>query len=348
MSKTEINDYLSKCDEDLAKSVMYRVYGMPGPIFMEEDNDTPTPEPGPEPPTPPTPSYTTPFYVENITDEDETLTFTCYLDDLPITIETSTDASNWDTLGTIGEGDSSELTAQLQPNNKLYIRATTDTWCKFVDSEGIPVGCTISGISKVGGNIMSLLYGSNFTGEETTFPSNSTHNFAGLFYSNYDLISASELILPATTLTDSCYMHMFSNCSSLTTAPSLPATTLTDSCYMYMFYICSSLTTAPAILPATTLADFCYQGMFCCTSLTTAPELPATTLAEACYCDMFRDCDSLNYIKCLATDISASNCTDNWLSHVAETGTFVKAASMTDWTTGNGIPEGWTVENATN
>lgn len=28
------------------------------------------------------------------------------------------------------------------------------------------------------------------------------------------------------------------------------------------------------------------------------------------------------------------------------TGTFVKAASMNDWTTGeNGIPEGWTVEN---
>lgn len=49
--KKEINDYLSKCDEDLANNVMYRVYGMPGPIFMEEDNDTPTPEP----PTPPPP-----------------------------------------------------------------------------------------------------------------------------------------------------------------------------------------------------------------------------------------------------------------------------------------------------
>ena len=51
MNETEINDYLSKCDKDLAKNIIYRVYGIPGPIFMEEDNDTPTPEP-PIPPTP--------------------------------------------------------------------------------------------------------------------------------------------------------------------------------------------------------------------------------------------------------------------------------------------------------
>lgn len=53
MSEIEINDYLSKCDKDLANNIIYRVYGMPGPIFMEKNNDTP--EPGPEPPTPPTP-----------------------------------------------------------------------------------------------------------------------------------------------------------------------------------------------------------------------------------------------------------------------------------------------------
>ena len=86
-----------------------------------------------------------------------------------------------------------------------------------------------------------------------------------------------------------------------------------------------------------------FQG---CTNLTTAPELPATTLTPSCYESMFQACESLNYIKCLATDISASNCTVNWVLNVPSTGTFVKKASMTRWTTGsNGIPEGWTVQN---
>ena len=62
---------------------------------------------------------------------------------------------------------------------------------------------------------------------------------------------------------------------------------------------------------------------------------------------MFNGCGNLNYIKCLATNISASNCTAYWVSDVASTGTFVKATNMTGWTTGaNGIPTNWTVEDA--
>ena len=81
-----------------------------------------------------------------------------------------------------------------------------------------------------------------------------------------------------------------------------------------------------------------------CTSLTTAPELPATTLVVRCYFDMFSGCQNIDYIKCLATDISASLCIANWVTDVASTGTFVKAAGMTGWSTGaSGIPEGWTV-----
>ena len=152
--------------------------------------------------------------------------------------------------------------------------------------------------------------------------------------------------LPATTLANHCYYYMFSK-TSLTTAPELPATTLEDSCYYAMFRGCTSLITAPA-LPATNLVYQCYYYMFQgCTSLTTAPELPATNLAYNCYGYMFYNCTSLNYIKCLATDISATGCTDNWVSGVASTGTFVKASSMTSWTTDtNGIPTGWTVQDA--
>ena len=153
--------------------------------------------------------------------------------------------------------------------------------------------------------------------------------------------------LPSTTLANSCYKEMFYNCASLTTAPALPATTLTDGCYCEMFYGCTSLTTAPE-LPATTLANNCYESMFRgCIKLTSAPVLPATTLVYWCYNNMFRDCTNLNYIKCLATNISATDCTYNWVDGVASTGTFVKNPNMTSWTTGkNGIPNGWTVQDA--
>ena len=169
--------------------------------------------------------------------------------------------------------------------------------------------------------------------------------YSYMFYDCTSLTTAPEL--PATTLANYCYSSMFYGCTSLTTAPALPATTLANSCYQSMFIGCTSLKTAPE-LPATTLADICYTSMFNgCISLTTAPVLPATTLANNCYQNMFRDCTSLNYIKCLATNISAYNCTSNWVSGVASTGTFVKASSMASWSTGiDGIPTGWTVQNA--
>ena len=83
-----------------------------------------------------------------------------------------------------------------------------------------------------------------------------------------------------------------------------------------------------------------------CSSLTVAPELPATTLVMHCYSGMFCDCTKLNYIKCLATDISATYCTSYWVKGVSSTGTFVKAAGIESWPTGgDGIPTNWTIEN---
>ena len=152
--------------------------------------------------------------------------------------------------------------------------------------------------------------------------------------------------LPATTLAEGCYYGMFSRCTSLTTAPALPSTTLTSFCYADMFSGCTSLTIAPE-LPATTLVSHCYQYMFRgCTGLTSAPELPATTLANYCYQYMFNGCSKLNYIKMLATGISATNCLNSWVDGVASSGTFVKHPDMTSLPSGtSGIPEGWNVED---
>lgn len=169
------------------------------------------------------------------------------------------------------------------------------------------------------GNIMSLISSTDFPNCKTLTES---ETFAYLFNSNIYINNhvSRLLMLPATTLTSDCYLGMFSDCFSLTAAPMLPATTLTSYCYFQMFSHC--------------------------TRLIAAPNLPATTLPDYCYYMMFYGCTSLRSIKCLATNISAYNCTAGWLSGVSATGTFTKASSMTDWTEGaSGIPTGWTVEN---
>ena len=220
------------------------------------------------------------------------------------------------------------------------------------------------------GNVMSLVDSDGFASADTLM---GDFAFALLFYNNTKIKNKAgyDLLLPATTLKNSCYQGMFQGCKSLTSAPTLPATALKDSCYYAMLQNCTSLETAPE-LPAETLESNCYAGMFygctslttapdlpaknlasgCywsmfgnCTSLTVAPDLPATTLAEKCYQTMFQGCTSLNSVTCLATNISASDCTTDWLDGVAATGTFTKAASMADWTidSASGIPAGWTV-----
>lgn len=171
----------------------------------------------------------------------------------------------------------------------------------------------------VEGNAMSLLYGDDFEGE--TNLTGKDYAFQLLFQYCEHLISAENLVLPATTLADYCYDGMFFACWNLSVVPELQATILTPYCYRGMFWACSGLTTAP--------------------------ELPAITLVEGCYYGMFGDCTSLNYVKCLATDISATDCTNIWLSNAASTGTFVKASGVS-WPSGtSGIPQNWSVQDAT-
>lgn len=159
--------------------------------------------------------------------------------------------------------------------------------------------------------------------------------FGDLAYKNYNLSKYTG-----------AFFRLFYECTSIKNVSSkfLPATTLADSCYRQMFRKCALLTTAPE-LPATTLAERCYSEMFNhCTSLTTAPDLPAATLTYQCYYDMLYYCTSLNYIKMLATDISAQSCLSSWVVSVASTGTFIKHPDTEIPTGTSGIPEGWEVE----
>lgn len=87
------------------------------------------------------------------------------------------------------------------------------------------------------GNIMSLLNKTNYS----TMTRLSKYTFKCLFYNCTGLTDASKLLLPATTLADSCYASMFYGCSSLTAAPELPATILAKDCYEQLFHTCSGL-----------------------------------------------------------------------------------------------------------
>lgn len=132
------------------------------------------------------------------------------------------------------------------------------------------------------------------------------------------------------------------------------ATSMCPSAFSTLFMNLTNLKSVENLaLPVTDLtgAYGCYSQMFRgCTSITKSPELPATSLFQNysnVYSQMFDGCTNLSYVKCLITGTVYQNTTDYWLRNVAASGTFVKAASMTNWTRDdNGIPAGWTVQDA--
>jgi len=240
------------------------------------------------------------------TDDGETWTTTNNVDDKEENLQITVNVNEGDKV--LWKGDAQQLGYFDEDDYSDYVGSFFSSTARF----------------NVYGNVMSMLYDNDFIGEDTL-------EYDGQFvylFSDYDgelecnVVDASNLSLVATTLTNSCYNNMFSNCTSLVTAPQLNATTLASNCYCYMF-----------------------KG---CTSLVTAPQLNATTLTKNCYYHMFYGCTKLNNITCLATNISADSCTYGWVRDVASSGTFTKAASMSGWTTGNnGIPSNWTVQDAT-
>ena len=138
-----------------------------------------------------------------------------------------------------------------------------------------------------------------------------------------------------------CFYRLFYGCTALTQAPELPATELGGGCYAGMFSGCTGLTQAPE-LPATQIAEHCYEGMFSgCTALTQAPVLPATQLAEDCYSSMFSGCTNLSQIEVGFTEWKG---TEEWVSNVAPTGTFICPKGLSEEYGESRIPVDWRVQ----
>lgn len=259
---------------------------------------------------------------------------TSYLEYIEYSVD---DGANW-----VKTNNSS---SQITVNTPLITEGNSILWrgkgTRMATSSNAYSKFSSTGKHNVSGNIGTLLWTNSRV--PTSLSTSNNYAFYGLFYNDSNLMSVRDLILPFTKLCSNCYGFMFCNCSGIVEGAILPATTLATDCYYRMYRNCTNLVT-PSELPATTLEKQCYNNMFGgCTKLTTAPELPATTLVQNCYINMFQGCSGLKSVTCLATDISASGSTSNWLYNTASSGTFKKAAGVT-WPTGaSGIPNGWTV-----
>lgn len=144
---------------------------------------------------------------------------------------------------------------------------------------------------EVYGNIMSLLYGDDYIGEDSL---NCDYALAGLFDGCKGLTNAENLILPATSITEGGYQSMFNTCVNLKKTPKLPAGEVNVLGYAYMFEGCDSLLAAPQI-NATYIGDSGCTSMFNnCDNLLSGPfELKPTVVYEYTYAWMFEGCVNL-------------------------------------------------------
>ena len=198
------------------------------------------------------------------------------------------------------------------------------------------------------GNIMSMMYGDDFSGQTGL-----TGSFKK-FFSGEQIRSAKSLILPATYMNGSSYTSMFESCTQLTETPSLPATKVRGADYSAMFAYCTSLKQVPPLPSAMDIGIYnpnrfsymfrgctsltgvpsdylptlvqgvetgsrlppsCFEGMFYgCTNLKKAPDLPYPVLGGSCYKAMFQGCTSLTEAPELPATVLTDSCYNSMFS----------------------------------
>ncbi len=299
------------------------------------------PAPAPAPSTPIVVTKSTPFTIEALED-GATVTFKALNSAVARDIQYSKDdGATWTDGNTGGTGVSVVL---AKVGDRGMFRGENTNYATSGNNDYNHIDCDKN--IKVYGNIMSLI---QKTGFETLTALTADHAFRRLFKDNVKLIDASDLLLPAKTLTNYCYTYMFYGCANLTAAPKeMPATTVANDCYSCMFQGCIKLTTVPVELPATVMKEWCYSSMFYgCSSLTTAPKLPATTLANRCYGMMFYNCTKLAeaWVK---TGYDGGACYQMFTGCTnASTSTFHTDGDWSSWTAAFANINTWTNEDYT-
>lgn len=183
-----------------------------------------------------------------------------------ISVEISTNLTNWTTYNLSTSGYSI-LTFSGTQGIKYYFRGTNSYYASS-SSNYFHIRTDVN--CNVGGNIMSLIYGSNFANQKTLTSNNTFVNF---FKNLTTLIDASNLRMPATTITRYCYQNMFYGCTNLIGVPPvLPASYSEYYSYSGMFQLCKSLNSVPDLSSLTRANGYAFANMFSnCTSLTKLP-----------------------------------------------------------------------------
>ena len=182
------------------------------------------------------PSTSQYFYIEDLSGADNTIILSKVNSGAPtVTLEYSKDETNWSVWGQTTHEDN--LTLSLQANSKIYFRGTNNVFSNsnnyncFRCTGKFGVGGDVTTLLEPSGNVLDL--------------SGRDYVFYGLFSfisgSPRYLVSASDLLLPSTTLSDSCYSRMFMYDNFLLTSPVLPASILATNCYLSMYSGCSRL-----------------------------------------------------------------------------------------------------------
>lgn len=259
-------------------------------------------------------------------------------------IEYSVNDGEWER---ITNRNNAEVIDSIQVNegDTIRWRSVSKEFCNkyYTEDEGYFSNFVTYGQFNVYGNIMSIFYGDNFY-NNNSFPSNSFYNAAHIF-TNTEIVSAGNLICPATSLMEASYSKMFKNCTDLMIGPKFTYSTLADKAFYEAFYGCTSLKVLPKCNFSVGMKQRCYYGMFAhCSSLVQSPVIDADfSESEPCI-EMFSGCTKLKKITCLSSEMDIYD-TTRWTHGVSKTGIFVGNPNC-QWLTGdNGIPKGWVIKD---
>lgn len=262
--------------------------------------------------------------VNNVVGSAITVTLTRNGSPDDIDMEYSTDNVNWHTW-TETNGVRSMSVAQ---NGNLYLRGNNPNGLNPTNSDSNYYSFTADKKYAMAGDIRSLI--SRY--EIDAIPNSAFRRF---FAGSTTLYNASYMKLPAKKPGRWAYLHLFSGCTGLVSAPhELPATNLVNEnnsdgrCYGFMFKNCTSLTTMPRIKATDFGYQSCYEMFKNCTSLTQqwASDSPSVGTKEKItfniasdngqtysFYAMFQGCSSLTD----ASGITATK-TTNWQSYVCK------------------------------
>ena len=228
---------------------------------------------------------------------------------------------------------------------------------------------TTSGKFNASGEIMTLLYGDKYYGQQSKA---TTRTFYRTFY-NSKIVSAENLKLPVfDNAPERVFQDMFRSCQYLTIAPNVRAVQTRGYAFRNMFQDCTSLTTVQDVYCGNTTTESHVEMFRNCTALTSIDfNIKATSgwtlqsMCEGCtslqtaivrgdftyqYAAnfLFKNCTSLTSLTYLGSQSpGVGGRTNDWLLNAPSGGTFYMDQNKTwDSTvprTASGVPADWTI-----